>query len=123
MIGIDIVNIQRFEKFLTRKNSLEKYLSKKEIDLIKSPSTAAGFFAAKEAISKALKTGIGQDCGFHDIQIHKTDKNAPYFTLTKKIIKRFNIVDTSLSITHDGGFAIAVAIIIYKNEISLPLYH
>ncbi len=123
MIGVDIVNIQRFEKFLTRKNALKRYLSEDEIELIKSPSTAAGFFAAKEAISKALKTGIGSTCGFHDIKIHKTDKNAPYFTLTKDIIKRFNINETSLSITHDGGFAIAVAIIIYKNEISLPLSH
>ncbi len=123
MIGIDIVKIERFEKFLTRKNALQKYLSQDEIKLIKSPSTAAGFFAAKEAISKALKTGIGSQCSFHDIKLHKTDKNAPYFTLTKDIIKRFNITDTSLSITHDGGFAIAVAIIAYKDEISLPLAH
>ncbi len=123
MIGIDIVKIERFEKFLTRKNALQKYLSKDEIKLIKSPSTAAGFFAAKEAISKALKIGIGAQCSFHDIKLHKTDKNAPYFTLTKDIIKRFNITDTSLSITHDGGMAIAVAIISYKDEISLPLSH
>jgi holo-[acyl-carrier protein] synthase len=123
MIGIDIVNIERFEKFLKRKNALKKYLSEDEMKLIKSPSTAAGFFAAKEAISKALKTGIGTSCSFHDIRIYKTEKNAPYFTLTKNIIKRFNITETSLSITHDGGFAIAVAIIIHKNEISLPLSH
>ncbi len=123
MIGIDIVNIDRFEKFLKRKNALKKYLSEDEIKLIKSPSTAAGFFAAKEAISKTLKTGIGSDCSFHDIKIHKTEKNAPYFTLTKSIIKRFNITKTSLSITHDGGFVIAVAIIIHKNEISLPISH
>ena len=69
MIGIDIVNIHRFEKFLTRKNALQKYLSEDEIRLIKSPSTAAGFFAAKEAISKALKSGIGRECSFHSIKI------------------------------------------------------
>ena len=111
MIGIDIVSIKRFEKFLEKKTALQKYLSDEEILLITSSQTAAGFFASKEAISKALGTGIGKECAFKDIIIHKDPQGAPYFTLSKSIIETYNIVDTSLSISHDNGFAIAVAVI------------
>jgi len=123
MIGIDIVSIERFEKFLEKKQALQKYLSDEEILLVTSSSTAAGFFASKEAISKALKTGIGKNCSFKDIKIHKESQGAPYFTLNKSIIDKFNITETSLSITHDGGFAIAVASIVAKNSDITPLYH
>ena len=123
MIGIDIVSIKRFEKFLEKKTALEKYLSDEEISLITSPSTAAGFFAAKEAISKALGTGIGAKCNFKDIKIHKDSQGAPFYTLSLHIIEQFDITETSLSISHDGGFAIAVAVINTKNDLSTPLSH
>ena len=111
MIGIDIVCIERFEKFLEKKTALEKYLNSEEIALVSSPSTAAGFFASKEAVAKALGTGIGKTCAFKDIRIHKEENGAPHFTLSQKLIDDFHIVDTALSISHDGGFAIAVAVI------------
>jgi len=123
MIGIDIVSIKRFEKFLDKKTALQKYLSDEEILLITSPSTAAGFFAAKEAISKALGTGIGEKCSFKDIKIHKDSKGAPFYTLSSHIIEEFEIIETSLSISHDGGFAIAVASINTKKDLSTPLSH
>ncbi len=123
MIGIDIVSIKRFEKFLEKKTALQKYLSDEEILLVTSPQTAAGFFASKEAISKALGTGIGANCNFKDILIHKDKQGAPYFTLSQTIIEKFNITDTSLSISHDSGFAIAVAVIEGKNSQNSPLAH
>ncbi len=123
MIGIDIVSIKRFEKFLEKKTALQKYLCDEEILLITSPSTAAGFFAAKEAVSKALGTGIGAKCSFTDIKIHKDSKGAPFYTLSSHIIEDFDIIETSLSISHDGGFAIAVAVINTKKDLLTPLSH
>jgi len=113
MIGIDIVNIERFEKFLDRngQRALEKFLSSDEIQLRNSSSSYAGFWAAKEAISKALGTGIGKECSFFDIQLYHDKNNAPHFKLKEKIIKKYNIKDMNLSITHDGGFAVAVCMI------------
>ena len=110
MIGIDIVVISRIEKMIEKfgDKALKKFLSDDEILLVKRPSTAAGFWAAKEAASKAIGTGIGSVCSFHDINIKKSNKNAPLLKYSKKIRKEFNIKNTSLSITHDGGFAIAV---------------
>lgn len=116
MIGIDIVSIQRIEKLMEKfpQKALERFLNEEEIQLVKSAQTAAGFWAAKEAVSKALGCGIGKTCGFHDITIFKTKKNAPKIKLSKKLKKRFNIKKISVSITHDGGFAVAAVILSKK---------
>jgi len=110
MIGVDICVIERIEKMMNRFGSktLEKFLTPKEILLVKSVSTAAGFWAAKEAASKAIGTGIGKECGFFDIKLSKSNKGQPLLKYKKHIRKKFNIKESSLSITHDGGFAIAV---------------
>ena len=113
MIGIDIVVISRVESMIERfkEKALKKFLTEDEILLVKSASTAAGFWAAKEAASKAIGTGIGKECSFHDIKISKTKRNAPKIKYSKKLIKKFKIKNSSVSITHDGGFAIAVVAI------------
>jgi len=113
MVGVDIVEIKRFESFLDRfgDKALEKYLVQSEIKLVKSAQNAAGFFAAKEAVSKALGLGISKSCGFHDIKIYKLPNGAPSFTLSSHLIKTYKIKSVSLSIAHDGGFAIAIAMI------------
>lgn len=110
MIGVDIVVISRIEKMIEKfgDKALERFLTPKEIELVKSPTNAAGYWAAKEAASKAIKTGIGKECGFYDIKISKSKKGAPLLKYSKKLEKKYGIKDTSLSITHDGGFAIAV---------------
>ena len=112
MIGIDITVISRIEKLINKwgEKSLKRFLSSKEIALGKSTSTYAGFWAAKEAASKAIGTGIGKSCTFHDIKIKKLKSGQPVLKYKKKIRKKYNIKSTSLSITHDGGFAIAVVV-------------
>ncbi|WP_331773872.1 holo-ACP synthase [Sulfurospirillum sp. 1612] len=113
MIGIDCVNIDRIKKFQERfgNKALEKFLDHDEIKFAKSIETIAGFWAAKEAISKALGVGISKECGFFDIKLYKNEKNKPSFLLSRRLIQTYAITDVDLSITHDKGFAIAVAII------------
>jgi len=112
MIGIDITRINRIEKMMEKfpSKALKRFLSDEEIALIKSPSTAAGFWAAKEAASKAIGTGIGKKCSFFDIKISKTKYGQPKIKYKKKLRKKYKIKKSSLSITHDGGFAIAVVV-------------
>ena len=88
--------------------ALKRFLSDDEISLIKKPSRAAGFWAAKEAASKAIQTGIGNECRFHDIKLSISPKGAPLLNYSENINTLYNIKSTSISITHDGGFAIAV---------------
>ena len=125
MIGIDIVKIERVEKLLQKypEKALRRFLCEEEIALVHSPQTAAGFFAAKEAVSKALGTGIGAACSFFDIRIYKNTNGTPGFTLSKKIVERFAVTNTALSITHDGAYAIAVAVITHQNIAKKPLFH
>ena len=110
MIGIDIAVISRIERLCDKfgNKALARFLSKKEIELVKSPATAAGFWAAKEAASKSIGTGIGKQCNFKDIKISKLKSGAPKLKFKKHIRKKFNIKSSYVSITHDGGFAIAV---------------
>jgi holo-[acyl-carrier protein] synthase len=110
MIGIDLIKIDRMKRFMERfgDRGLQKFLSSSEIALIKNARSAAGFWAAKEACAKALGCGIGHECSFHDIVISKTPKGAPQIALNPKVSDYFKIIDSSISITHDGDYAIAV---------------
>ncbi len=125
MIGIDLVKISRIEKFYERfgDKALKRFLDSSEIKLAKSANTIAGFWATKEAVAKALGLGIGLKCSFQDIKIHKDANNAPYFTLSKNLIEELNITDTSLSITHEDEYAIAVVAIESSCNKNKILYH
>jgi len=113
-IGTDIIQISRIEKILDKFGNkfLTKFLHESEILLLKKPQSIAGFWAAKEAISKALGCGIGAELSFHDITISKDTKGAPSFTLSSSIQNLYAIKSTSLSISHDGNFAIAIVLIV-----------
>ena len=110
MIGVDLIKSSRMERMIERfsDRALQKFLVAEEIKLVKNYKTAAGFWAAKEALSKALGVGIGKACNFHDIKIYKTAAGAPKIALSKRVIEEFEIIDAALSITHDGEYAIAV---------------
>jgi holo-[acyl-carrier protein] synthase len=125
MIGIDTVKISRIQRMKERfgNKALERFLDEDEIKLASSSSSHAGYWAAKEAISKALGVGISKKCSFFDIKLHKDENKAPYFTLAKKIVEDFGITDTSLSITHDGEYAVAVAVIESNLEKDKPISH
>ncbi|MDH4944240.1 holo-ACP synthase [Sulfurimonas sp. C5] len=110
MIGIDIIKTDRMQSMIEKfgNKALEKFLHQEEIELVKNYTTAAGFWATKEAVSKALGVGIGADCSFFDIKIYKSEKGAPKLAFSKKLAEKFQIIEASLSITHDGEYAIAV---------------
>jgi holo-[acyl-carrier protein] synthase len=113
MIGIDLIKLERMQQLMDRvgEKSLQKFLSADEIKLVINYKTAAGFWAVKEACSKALGTGIGSECSFLDISISKTPRGAPVLELSQRVMQNFKIKSTSLSITHDGDYAIAVVAI------------
>jgi len=113
MIGIDLIKLDRMKNSIERFGDrfLKRFLSSDEILLIKNPKTAAGFWAAKEACSKALGCGIGKECSFHDIILSKTSKGAPKINLSQHLLDDYKIKDMSVSITHDGDYAIAVVAI------------
>jgi len=112
-IGTDIIQINRIERSLEKfgERFKTKFLNSEEIALAKKTESIAGFWAAKEAIAKALGCGIGAELTFHDIILTKNTKGAPSFILSEQAQKIHQIKNASLSISHDAGFAIAVVII------------
>ncbi|XPV68985.1 MAG: holo-ACP synthase [Halarcobacter sp.] len=110
MIGIDVASTNRIKKMYEKfgRKAYERFLDDEEILLVKRPETAAGFWAAKEAASKAIGTGIGKECSFRDLKIKKSKLGAPKLKYSKVLRKKFKIKKTYLSITHDQGLAIAV---------------
>ncbi len=117
MIGIDIVEIARIQRVFARYKDkfLHYFLNPKEIEILESKGykiqSIAGFWAAKEACSKALGVGIGKELSFSDINISYNAKNAPILELSESKLKAYNIKQIALSISHDGGFAIAAVIV------------
>jgi len=119
-LGTDIVNIKRIEKIIikNKKNFINKILHKKEK---KEKKITAEFlskkFAAKEAFSKALGTGIGKLINFNEIIIINKPSGAPTIQIEKKaekrVLKKLNVKKPKyfISISDDYPFALATVII------------
>jgi holo-[acyl-carrier protein] synthase len=113
-IGTDITVVSRIENSLKKFENkfLDRFLTKEEQEKLSSRiESIAGYWAAKEAVAKALGCGICADLGFHDIIIYKDEKGATHFRLSEKAKAIHKMKSSSLSIAHDGGFAIAIAIV------------
>lgn len=89
-IGCDIIEIHRIEKAKNRKGFIDKLFTESEKAYIESrmfgAETIAGIFAAKEAVSKALGTGI-RGFSFKDIEITKDNNGKPMAKLYNNAAK------------------------------------
>ena len=110
-MGVDRVSIARIDSAINRWGDkfFSKFLSPEEILMVKNSKNAAGFWAAKEACAKALGCGICERLSFFDMTIFKTPSGAPFIKLNES--KSFDVSIVHTSITHDGGFAVAVALV------------
>lgn len=112
MLGCDIIEIERIEQSILKfgESFLKHILSENEIALYnkrgQKAEFAAGRFAAKEAVSKALGTGIGRGYSFTDIEILPDELGKPYVYLKNQ--KKENM---EVSISHSRMNAIAVCVI------------
>tara|TARA_B100001769_G_C21861455_1_gene466518 strand:- start:274 stop:657 length:384 start_codon:yes stop_codon:yes gene_type:complete len=120
-IGTDIANINRIKISLKKKDFINRIFSKTEIKKCSRQMNKANCFAkrfaAKEAFSKALGTGIAGGIDFKEIIVHNTKSGKPKIKLegkTNKIVnkilnkKKYNIF---LSLSDDKPFAVATIVI------------
>jgi holo-[acyl-carrier protein] synthase len=120
-IGVDIVENKRIQTLIKNQLFIKRIFSKKEILLSKKIKDKTAFFskrfAAKEAFSKSLGTGIRNDLNFIDISIVNNKLGKPYFLLNTKIkqivLRKFKIksFDFFLSISDEKKYSIAFTIL------------
>lgn len=115
--GVDLIEISRVAEVITRhgKHYLERIYTHAELEQCgKNTESLAGRYAAKEAVAKALGTGIGE-VTWKDIEILGNEQNAPVLCLSGKaeqIAKQLGLTNWSVSISHSQSQAIAVAVAI-----------
>jgi holo-[acyl-carrier protein] synthase len=119
-VGIDLIEVERIRSAATRFGDrfLRRVLRPDEIAYCVQHKDPAPFlaarFAAKEAISKAFGTGIGQDLGWQDMEVRRHETGQPYVVLHDAGLRLLaargaRIVHVSLS--HTAQHATAVAIL------------
>lgn len=115
-VGTDLCEIARIgralenERFLLRIYTPAEQARLKSLGPERRIECAAGLFAAKEAVSKALGTGFA-GFGFSDIEILPDEKGCPRATLSGGAASILNGGTVHVSISHDGGMAMAFAIV------------
>jgi holo-[acyl-carrier protein] synthase len=118
--GIDIIEVTRihasYEKFGER--FINRILRSTEVAYCLSHRNPAPFlaarFAAKEAISKAFGTGIGQHLGWQDMEVGREDSGKPYVILHDRgltLLKQRGGRLVHLSLSHTEHHAAAVAVL------------
>jgi holo-[acyl-carrier-protein] synthase len=116
-IGTDIIEIDRVKKALQRNpRILNRLFTKYEIDYFKSRNMniqhIAGGFSAKEAVVKALGTGISGFC-WKDVELLRGTSGKPMVKLynkAKEIAVKNKISNIFISISHSQGYAMATAV-------------
>jgi holo-[acyl-carrier-protein] synthase len=110
-VGVDVAAIPRIAQAQKRFGSrfLRKFLSEREIAYCgDSPERWAGRWAAKEAIGKAMPTGVPRP-RMRDVEILPSEDGRPHVQVAPATTLTGREVD--VSIAHDGHFAVAVAVI------------
>jgi holo-[acyl-carrier protein] synthase len=124
-IGVDIVEIGRFASAMQRSGqSFLDRLFLPDEQAYCSPQREparcyAARFAAKEAVAKALGTGIGAQLGWHDIEIRRKASGEPFVLLHgtgANTAAGLGISKILLSLSHSENYAVANAIAAGKSD-------
>ncbi len=120
-IGIDVVEVARLESSMAEFG--ERFASRvftaaerEYCERQKNPAIHyAARFAAKEAVAKALGTGIGKDLSWLDMEIRRRDTGEPEVHLSgdgEKFAKANKLGQIKISLTHAQHYAAANAVVL-----------
>ena len=113
--GVDLIEIARIEVVISRQGKawLERIFTPAELEYCgKRAESLAGRWAAKEAVAKALGSGIG-DVSWQEIEILGDEQKAPFLNLygaAEKRAKELGLTNWSVSISHNRSQSVAVAV-------------
>lgn len=119
-LGIDVLEIARMEDVVQRHGDLFLARILTPAELARAPRNEraratyfAGRWAAKEAIAKALGTGIGAQCGWLDMEVLPDALGRPHLTLSgaaAETARRLGADSWHLSISHESAIAAGCAV-------------
>lgn len=117
-LGTDIVEVNRIEKAITKnKGFSRRVFTEKEIEYCESKPNKyeryAGRFCAKEAVAKALGTGI-RNFNLSDIEVSNDTLGKPKVNLYGSLKEKEEILEIHLTISHCKEYGTATAIIFSK---------
>ncbi|MGY2575170.1 holo-ACP synthase [Vibrio sp. C8] len=119
-LGTDIAEIERIEKALNRSGDAfaQRILTENEIEVFTHLKQKGRYlakrFAAKEAASKALGTGIAHGVSFQDFEISNDENGKPVLTLSGKaqqIAQASSVRSVHLTISDERHYAVATVIL------------
>ena len=119
-IGIDTVDVARFRRFLEEGNQaiIERLFNQGERDRCSARKDAASCyaarFAAKEAFLKALGSGLRDGISWHDMEVVNNEFGKPELLLAGRARELFEKQCSGavfLSLSHDGGQAVAMVVL------------
>ena len=121
--GVDIMAVDRIRAVIERHG--DRFLARvftahEQVICGGDPRRLAGRYAAKEAVAKALGTGIGRSgIRFLDIEIKQDEWGAPVVSLHRAALERYQALEAtrlSLSLSHEHAFAIAFCVLMQGIE-------
>lgn len=118
--GVDIVEIARFEKFLSQGNDplFQRIFTQSEIDYCAAKKQSAQHyalrFAAKECFLKALGTGLRDGLCWKDMEVVNDKLGKPELKLYRRaeeLFREAGLTSCHLSLSHDAGCAVAMVVL------------
>ena len=119
-IGVDLVEIARIESAQHRfgQRLARRLLAPEELqEYAQTPQRSrylAKRFAAKEALVKALGTGIGRELSWRAIRVAHDTRGRPYFEpdpALRQLLNQHQIGGNHLSISDERGYALAFVVL------------
>lgn len=119
-IGVDIAETARFERLQQRFGDriARRILTEREFDRYLQRQRSATFlasrFAAKEAASKALGTGIAHGVRFHDIEVSNNEAGKPelgFHGKAAELLRQRGIRQSLLSLSDEKHYAVAMVVL------------
>lgn len=121
--GVDLVEIKRLEDAISRHGErfLGRIFTSRELDEVgNNTASLAARFAAKEAVAKALGTGIGM-INWSDVEVLRGPERQPVLHLhgaACQLAEELRLKNWSLSLSHTTTHAIALVVAISDDAIS-----
>ena len=119
-IGTDILEIDRIKNLNSVRKFAKKILSQNELDIFNSLKKSQRIiflskqFAGKEAVSKALGVGIGQEVNLKNIEILRDERGKPIFNAKNELssyMSNLGIIKTHVSLSDESKYVIAMVVL------------